>query len=99
MMKKLFVTAFVAASLSACGFTPLHQSQAAFIDQSYSNVRIESLDGNNPDDKEAGFHIKQSMIDRIGQGSGEHILEITPRLRQSRLGLSLIHISEPTRPY
>ena len=27
------------------------------------------------------------MIDRIGQGSGKHILEINPSLRQRRLGI------------
>lgn len=81
------VLTFSAALLSGCGFTPVHQTQTGLTGQSYSNVRIESLNGQNPDDKEAGFHIKQSMIDRIGQGSGQHILQINPTLRQRRLGI------------
>ena len=95
MMKKrntpIFELSLVSLSflaLGGCGFTPVHQSQGSFAGQSYANLRIEALSGENPDDKEAGFDIKQSMIDRIGQGSGEHILEISPRLNQRRLGIS-----------
>jgi len=89
MMKKLThnVLAFAALSFTACGFTPVHKNTASFIGESYSNVRIVALDGDNPDDKQSGFQIKQSMIDRIGQGTGQHILEIYPRLRQRRLGI------------
>lgn len=88
-MKKLThsLIALTALSLTACGFTPVHKGQTGLTGHSYTNVRILTLDGNNPDDKEAGFDIKQSMIDRIGQGTGQHILEINPRLRQRRLGI------------
>ncbi len=89
MMKNITYTflGLMALSLSACGFTPVHKQASRFSVQSYSNVKITSLDGKNPDDKEAGFHIRQSIIDRIGQGSGVHILEIDPRLNQRRLGI------------
>ena len=84
---KLSILTLSAVLLTGCGFTPVHQAQTGFTGTAYSNVRIETLNGDNPDDKEAGFHIKQSMIDRIGQGSGEHVLEISPRLRQRRQGI------------
>jgi len=89
MMKKFThsLLAFAALGFSACGFTPVHKNATGLTGQSYSNVRIVALDGENPDDKQSGFQIKQSMIDRIGQGKGEHILEIYPRLRQRRLGI------------
>ena len=87
-MKKLILALIGATLVSACGFTPLHQSQSSLVGQSYAQVRIESLEGENPDDKEAGYHIKQSLIDRIGQGNGEIVLEIQPRLRQRRLGVT-----------
>jgi len=89
MMKNLkrSLLALTLLSFTACGFTPVHQSQTGLTGQSYANVRIDALGGENPDDKEAGFHIKQSMIDRIGQGAGKHVLEINPRLRQRRLGI------------
>ena len=77
MMKKRNIPIFALSLLSlsfltlgGCGFTPVHQGQGSFAGQSYANLRIEALAGENPDDKEAGFDIKQSMIDRIGQGSG-----------------------------
>jgi LPS-assembly lipoprotein len=90
MMKKFThsLLALTLLSLTACGFTPIHQSQTGLAGQSYANVRIDALGGDNPDDKEAGFHIKQAMIDRIGQSAnGQHTLEINPRLRQRRLGI------------
>lgn len=89
MMKKLTHTllGFAALSLTACGFTPVHQNASGLTGQSYANVRIIALGGDNPDDKQSGFQIKQSMIDRIGQGTGQHILEIDPSLRQRRLGI------------
>lgn len=87
-MKKFILASLSAALISACGFTPLHQSQSSVVGQSYGKVRIKTLDGENPDDKEAGFQIMQDLIDRIGQGNGEHVLEILPRLRQRRLGVT-----------
>ena len=79
---------FSVALLQACGFSPVHKTGSGLTGQAYSNVKIVALDGNNPDDQEAGFHIKQNMVERIGQGNGTHILEITPRLRQRRLGIT-----------
>jgi len=95
MMKKRITSIFAIAalglsslSLASCGFTPVHQSHNGLVSQSFSKMHITSLNGDNPDDKEAGFDIKQSMIDRIGQGTGEHVLEITGLLRQRRLGIT-----------
>jgi len=84
---KLSILTLSAVLLTGCGFTPVHQPQPSLSAHAYADIRIDSLGGRNPDDKEAGFHIKQSMIDRIGQGSGKHILEINPSLRQRRLGI------------
>ena len=78
----------MSALIASCGFTPVHKTGLGLTGQAYSNVKIVSLNGKNPDDKEAGFHIKQYMIERIGQGDGTHILEITPQLRQRRLGIT-----------
>lgn len=87
-MFRLSAFIFMAALIQACGFTPVHKTSSGLSNHAYSNVKIVSLNGKNPDDKEAGFHIKQNMIDRIGQGDGTHILEITPTLIQRRQGIT-----------
>ena len=85
---RLSAILFIGAIIQGCGFSPVHKTGSGLTGQAYSDVKIVSLNGENPDDKEAGFHIKQNMIDRIGQGDGTHILEITPQLRQRRLGIT-----------
>ena len=74
--------------IQGCGFSPVHKTGTGFKSESYSNVKIVTLNEANPDDKEVGFHIKQNMIDRIGQGNGPHTLQISPSLRQRRLGIT-----------
>ena len=53
---KLSILTLSAVLLTGCGFTPVHQSQPSLSAHAYADIRIDSLGGRNPDDKEAGFH-------------------------------------------
>ena len=88
MMKKIFLAAAAAALLSACGFTPMHSPGLGANAAKFEDVSIQINDGRDAGDKEAGFLVMQRLRDRIGENTGKHILELTPKLRRQRLGIS-----------
>ncbi len=79
------VSAFV---LTACGFTPLHAPAGLASGSSFKNVTVETIETGNPQNKEAAFHIKQRLRDRIGTGGTDYILRLRPTSRERRLGVS-----------
>jgi len=88
MMKKFIVFAFALPLLTACGFTPMHGTGLAGSSAKFEDISIQINDGRDAGDKEAGFLVMQRLRDRIGENTGKHILELTPKLRRQRLGIS-----------
>jgi LPS-assembly lipoprotein len=92
-MRKVFVGFAISiciASLSACGFTPVYGER---LGNSTPNSPIQDItliveDGKDANDKEASFHLRQRLRDRIGINQGTYILTITPSWSRGRLGIS-----------
>jgi len=82
----LAVTA--ASLLTACGFTPMHGASLGANAAKFEDISIQINDGRDAGDKEAGFLVLQRLRDRIGENTGKHILELSPKLRRQRLGIS-----------
>ena len=84
---RLMALATLALLLSGCGFTPMHGTVGG--SQAFSNVVIVMGEGEDENDREAGFLLRQHMTDRIGDpASALYTLEIDPRVRQVGLGLT-----------
>lgn len=88
MMKKILISAIALPLLTACGFTPMHGTNLGANAAKFEDVSIRINDGRDAGDKEAGFLVMQRLRDRIGENTGNHILELTPKLRRQRLGIS-----------
>jgi len=88
MMKKIIIAALATSLLSACGFTPMHGTSLGANATKFEDVSIHITDGKDAGDKEAGFLVMQRLRDRIGENTGKHILELTPRLQRQRIGIS-----------
>ena len=95
MMKKILLSAFAlplltGSLLTGCGFTPMHAPGNFSGGAGFGDVKIELVSGLNEDagDKEIGFYVQQRLRDRIGENQGKHILELTPKLRRQRLGIT-----------
>ncbi|WP_084169055.1 LPS assembly lipoprotein LptE [Hellea balneolensis] len=88
MMKKIIIAALALPLLTACGFTPMHGSSLGANAAKFEDISIQINDGRDAGDKEAGFLVMQRLRDRIGENTGKHILELTPKLRRQRLGIS-----------
>lgn len=88
MMKKIIIAAMAVPFLTACGFTPMHGGSLAGNAAQFEDISIQINDGRDAGDKEAGFYVMQRLRDRIGENTGKHILELTPKLRRQRLGIS-----------
>jgi len=87
-MKKIIIAAFALPLLTACGFTPMHGTGLGANAAKFEDISIQINDGRDAGDKEAGFLVMQRLRDRIGENTGKHILELTPKLRRQRLGIS-----------
>lgn len=88
MMKKFITLAIALPLLTACGFSPMHGTNLAGNADKFQDVSIQLERGKDIGDDEAGFLVMQRLRDRIGESSGKHILELTPKLRRQRLGIS-----------
>ena len=88
MMKKMIIAAIAVPLLTACGFTPMHGGAISGNAAKFEDISIQINDGRDAGDKEAGFLVMQRLRDRIGENTGKHILDLTPRLRRQRLGIS-----------
>lgn len=88
MMKKILIAVLAVPLLTACGFTPMHGGGLGSNAAKFEDISIQINDGRDAGDKEAGFLVMQRLRDRIGENTGKHILELTPRLRRQRLGIS-----------
>ena len=88
MMKKIIIAAIALPLLTACGFTPMHGTGLGANAAKFEDVSIKITDGKDAGDKEAGFLVMQRLRDRIGENTGKHVLELTPKLRRQRLGIS-----------
>jgi LPS-assembly lipoprotein len=88
MMKKILLAALAVPLLTACGFTPMHGASMGANAAKFEDISIQINDGRDAGDKEAGFLVLQRLRDRIGENTGKHILELTPKLRRQRLGIS-----------
>ncbi len=93
MMKKILLSALAlplltAPILTGCGFTPMHGTSLGANTDKFQDISIQINDGRDAGDKEAGFLVMQRLRDRIGENTGKHILDLTPRLRRQRLGIS-----------
>jgi len=75
-------------ALTACGFTPMHAATGGGALQA-KQIRIDLTDGLTVEDKETGFWLRQSLIERIGEaGTAKHILRIKPVGNRHGLGIS-----------
>jgi len=90
MMKKILLSALALPLLAGCGFTPMHAPGNFSGGAGFGDVAIEMVSGSTEDagDKEIGFYVQQRLRDRIGENLGKHVLELTPRLRRQRLGIT-----------
>ncbi len=88
MMKKIIIAALAVPLLTACGFTPMHGGAISGNTTKFEDVSIQINDGRDAGDKEAGFLVMQRLRDRIGENTGKHVLELTPKIRRQRLGIS-----------
>ena len=88
MMKKIIIAALAVPLLTACGFTPMHGTGLTTSSANFEDISIQINDGDDAGDKEAGFLVMQRLRDRIGENTGKHILELTPRLGRARFGIS-----------
>ena len=83
----LMAIATLALFLSGCGFTPMHGTTAST--QAFSNINIVMGDGDDENDRAAGFRLRQHMVDRVGTSeTARYTLEITPRVLEIGLGLT-----------
>ena len=88
MMKKIIIVALALPLLTACGFTPMHGTGLGANAAKFEDISIKITDGKDAGDKEAGFLVMQRLRDRIGENTGKHVLELTPKFRRQRFGLS-----------
>ena len=88
MMKKIILSILALPLLTACGFTPMHGTGLGANAAKFEDVSIQMTDGRDAGDKEVGFLVMQRLRDRIGENTGKHVLELTPQLSRSRLGIS-----------
>jgi len=90
MIRSLYFASVLAGSavLSSCGFTPMHGSSAS--EAKLGNVLVELNKTSDVVDNQAGFFVTQRLRDRMGTGSdtAPYRLEITPRYRRARFGLT-----------
>jgi len=87
MIRFLFIF-FTALMLSACGFSPVHAPANGSAKPRFQDIHIETIESGRPANDQSAFFIKQRLRDRIGANGSKHILRITPRLSQRRLGVS-----------
>ncbi|MEM9600475.1 MAG: hypothetical protein AAF926_05600 [Pseudomonadota bacterium] len=81
------LTLTVALLLSGCGFKPVHATSAG--QTSFNDVLLVIEDGEDEIDRQAGFQIKQRLLDRIGTNDdARYILTISPRSQRIPLGLT-----------
>jgi len=90
MMKKILLSSFALPLLTACGFTPMHAPGNFSGGTGFDDVAIELVAGPEEDagDKEIGFYVQQRLRDRIGDNQGKHVLQLIPKLRRTRLGIT-----------
>lgn len=88
MMKRIFIVA-TALILTACetGFRPMH-APASALAPAMQDLQIVMENGNSVTDREAGFHIQQRLLDRIGSAGSGPVLTITPNYSRARLGIT-----------
>lgn len=89
MMIRAFFISFIALALSACGFTPVHQSVGGSASQ-LQNIEITTIETNDISENQAGFIMTQRLRDRIGHGgvAPRYRLEIKPDYSRRRIGLT-----------
>ena len=83
---KLSILALSALTLSACGFTPMHQTGAT--GTSLQDVAVVIDKTSDVSDNEAGFYIAQRLRDRIGTTGSTYTLTIEPSYGRSPLGIT-----------
>ncbi|WP_371396544.1 LPS assembly lipoprotein LptE [Fretibacter rubidus] len=87
------ILAFIALTLTACGFTPMH-APAGLSDAAFNNVRIELAAGIPVQDKEAAFWVQQALKTRLGNGdSAKHILRVKPEANRAGIGISGVDVA------
>ena len=86
MKKTLIIGA--ALFLSACGFKPVHSATLKNDAPAFSSLKVELVDPDRVNQKEAGYYLQQHLYDRIGQNAGPHVLKISPRARRRPYGLT-----------
>jgi len=74
--------------LSACGFSPVHAPSSFAQKAAFQDIAIEAVESGRPSDDQSAFFLTQRLRDRLGANGSKHILRITPRLSQRRLGVS-----------
>jgi len=88
MMKKFIIASMAFPLLTACGFTPLHGGGLVAGASGFQDISIQIDNGRDAGDKESGFYVMQRLRDRIGENTGKHVLQLSPRLRRARIGIS-----------
>ena len=87
MMKKTILAA-TALFLSACGFQPMHSASTLPDSPSLKNVKVELIEPELVNQREAGYYLQQHLFDRLGQNDGPHILKVSPTARRRPYGLT-----------
>lgn len=87
MMKKILLTG-LCLSLTACGFTPMHAPKMTADSGNFKNIGVELIEPSETWMQEAGYHVQQSLYDRLGQNSGRHVLKIEPKSSRRNYGLT-----------
>lgn len=89
MMIRAFFISLTALTLSACGFTPVHQSVSGSGSQ-LQDIEVTAIKTNDIAENQAGFIMTQRLRDRMGNGGAapQYRLEITPDYSRRRIGIT-----------
>jgi len=85
---RLIFPIFVAAALTACGFTPANAPRAADGSLAFKNIRVDIPKTGALIDDEAGFYLAQRLRERLGTNGTQHVMKVKTRIRRSGLGVS-----------
>jgi len=81
---RLAILTFMALTLTACGFKPMH-APGAFTESGYS---FEKISVSNANEDKPNFLLKQALRDRFGDNQDtQYELKISPKVTRGGLGI------------
>ena len=89
MMMRAFFISLTTLTLSACGFTPLHQNIGKTGSQ-FQNITVSAVKSEDIAENQAGFIMTQRLRDRMGDGgiAPKYRLDIQPDYGRRRIGIT-----------